>query len=145
LGKRRVPSPDEEIRGDVRPLEAAERALEAASGPRYVRADVIMDVQRCSGCKWVYGFSPFHPWKEDASAARPRYGEIKWCPKCEEPHAVLLTPMWWQGVPVVPFQYVDFAKSLEFADAMGIGLLQEREPDTRSMKERMAAIGMEVV
>lgn len=136
--------PDDEIRGDVRPLEAAERALKAASGQRYVYVNAIVDMRRCSGCNWVYGFSPFRSWKEDTNVARLRYGEIKWCPKCEEPHKVLLMPMWWRNAPVAPFRYVDYAESLELADTLGLGLSQKEKPDVRSIAERMKAIGLEV-
>jgi len=126
-------------------MESAERALQVAAHTRRVqhyRTDTIMDMQWCSGCRYLYGYAPYRPGPE---AGRPqlRRGEIKWCPKCEQPHAVTLIPMLWRGVPIVPYRYPNMVEALELADRLGIGLPVKEEPDTRSITERLQAIGME--
>lgn len=134
----------EEVRADPRPMESAERALRDARPQRiHVRTDTIMDERRCSECKYLYGYAPYRP-EPGQSRPRPRRGEVKWCPKCEEPYVVLLWPMLWRGVPIVPYRYQDMTAAMEMADAMGIGLPAKEEPDTRSVTERLQAIGMEV-
>jgi len=52
--------------------------------------------------------------------------------------------MLWRGTPLVPYRYQDMAAALDMANAMGIGLPVKEEPDTRSIEERLQAIGMEV-
>lgn len=138
-----------EIRADERPLEAAARALTEAAHlladsarPRYIRVPAVVDARSCGGCKWLYGFTPY---KEKGTKPRMRWGETKWCPKCESPQKVLLRPTVWQGVPIVPFRYVDLMAAWEMAEAMGIGEpAAPPELDLRSVEERMTALGLEV-
>jgi len=51
--------------------------------------------------------------------------------------------MLWRGVPIVPYRYPNMVEALELADRLGIGLPVKEEPDTRSITERLQAIGME--
>lgn len=144
--RRKVAKDTDEVRADTRPMESAERALQAAR-PRTVRfrTDAIMDERRCSECRHLYGYAPYRP-EPGPERTRPRlrHGEIKWCPKCEEPHVVLLQPMLWRGVPVVPYRLPNVVRELELADKLGIGLPVKEEPDTRSVAERLRALGLEV-
>lgn len=109
----------------------------------FYRTDTIMDMRRCSKCKYLYGYSPYRQGSEEGRP-RLRHGETKWCPKCEEPHVVLLIPMLWRGVLLVLYRYPRMIEALEMADRLGIGLPVEEKPDTRSDAERLQAIGMEV-
>jgi len=52
--------------------------------------------------------------------------------------------MLWRRTLLAPYRYVDLAAALDMANAMGIGLPVKEEPDTRSVEERLQAIGMEV-
>ena len=126
-------------------MEAAERVLQAARTRRvqHARFDAIMDERRCSKCKFLYGYAPYRP-SSIQERPRVRNGEIKWCPKCEKPYVVLLRPMLWRRTLLAPYRYVDLAAALDMANAMGIGLPVKEEPDTRSVEERLQAIGMEV-
>ena len=103
-----------------------------------------MDARFCGGCRLLYGFSPFRPWKEAGAVARARHGETKWCPKCETPQRVLLAPTVWR-LSVAPFELRDHAADLRMAYALGIGAPPREEPDTRSVQERLEAMGLEAV
>jgi len=52
--------------------------------------------------------------------------------------------MLWRGIPITPYRYPDMTAALELATKLGIGLPVKEEPDTRSVAERLRAIGMEV-
>lgn len=127
-------------------MGSAVQALQALC-PRTLRfrMDAVMDEIRCSACKHLYGYAPYRP-EPGAEQRRPRLrnGGIKWCPKCEGPCAVRLQPMLWRGIPITPYRYPDMTAALELATKLGIGLPVKEEPDTRSVAERLRAIGMEV-
>lgn len=108
----------------------------------YVHVNAIMDARLCSGCGLLYGYGPYPAETMETRVARPRYGEIKWCPRCEKPYPVLLRPMIWPGIPVVPFEYVDLMPALRMAYTMGIGEPTKAVQDTRPVEERLAALGL---
>jgi len=108
----------------------------------YVYTSAIMDARLCSGCQLLYGYGPYQAANAETRVARVRYGEMKWCPRCEKPYPVLLRPLIWPRLPVVSFEYVDLMSALRMAYTMGIGEPPKEEQDTRSDEERLAALGL---
>lgn len=109
----------------------------------YAHVDAIMDARLCSGCSLLYGYGPYQAENMEMRVARSRYGETKWCPRCEKPYPVLLKPMRWPGMPVVLFEYHNLMSALQMAYTMGIGEPTKEVQDTRTVEERLVSLGLE--